>query len=1204
MQTPVFNQLIKFVKKRYGQILLAVILLTIIGLSIKWGYYLLSNDNYSPELNPRLSISRYLESPAWRSYRTVGFASDSEQADIFRSIFFFLLKPILPGWILGQLFYFVCLFVGSWFTALLVSSFVKESKVKKYTQLAFLFSGFIYISTLWTMWLYYQDMSPYISNFGFLPLLLWSIYRYVRTPNTKRALILVISSIFFTSTSVISTLFLVDLVLITVFTFFVVLIVRKERGASIRRALRAIMLLLLTQLFWILPFIYYTFTTSQDIVDSYTNRTITTSTIDLETEMQNALNSARLYNRNLFEVEDEQYIFPLAEEFQTYDFYKVAGVLPAFFSVLALIFGVIRSNKKLLFWGVIAIGSWFLIKVINPPFENIFIWMQENIPLFKQVFRWPFSKLGQIYLISISLLSAFGIVYLVSFLSSFIRRRKIRRIFVILLSIFLFILPLAYSEYLFRGYIFPQRALVEIPNDYYELKDYLVNNKLDGRIYYAPPANNNYFREYDWGFWGSQFISYIIPNPMMDMSSAIGSVHGEKALLELNNVVRVGDANTFNLLMHRYDIEYVLLDESLEYEGYSFDIEGGKLQKLFAQYEKLWESDTLKLYKVPSKKVEYVESLSSLSNIEKDTFVRDISRNPLLSPTDIEVGNIEIRNNEIVGEFEYTGNSTYISSNINPDLLGTYPAYLLLQNGQVRSTPSFPYLVGDTSTRPYKLFTGGNFDYYILGTQVFSSTLLEEGITVSDKYSSLNSIYGVSDSDFKSVNLIPRFADSPGSDCSGGHAVNDTSVFGEERTTGFNLKGASDLPCAYTRIHSLDINSGYVVKVKLNWETEPGNYPGYCLYSETQERCLNSDKFFDTQGSFGEQEVTVETVVYGSEKLSLILYTMNTNKQFSSETTFREVTLKYAPILNKLDMVDTSDIWKKEDIFLDGGNIYEVSIPLIFGNSSYIYQKENSNGHIWQPNKPDSGNTLFEISASSGMYQKTQNDYIDQISNLFVTKPSTKYLLYWNGENISNIPADICLIYDKEEKCWLVDMFADSVQASYRNFFVSDSESKLLNIIYGSSSYKLLTENRLDDFVVMEYPQIWSNVEYVQSSIREYDEMEMFRTFDSVNSTYYKLRPEKESLSNKNVLASIPQASNDGWIAVGRKGLNFEVLSENRRVSINGWKQGWDISNTSYDSISVIYWPNLLSYFGYLVIAGEISYLTYKLIRNRRYAKR
>jgi hypothetical protein len=121
MKLPSRKQIIEILRKKYGQILLAVILLIITAVSLKFGYHLLSNDNYSPELNPSISISRYLESPAWRSYRTLGFASDSEQTDVFRSVIFGFFNTFLPNWSLAQTFSLLSLWIGSFSMAYLVT---------------------------------------------------------------------------------------------------------------------------------------------------------------------------------------------------------------------------------------------------------------------------------------------------------------------------------------------------------------------------------------------------------------------------------------------------------------------------------------------------------------------------------------------------------------------------------------------------------------------------------------------------------------------------------------------------------------------------------------------------------------------------------------------------------------------------------------------------------------------------------------------------------------------------------------------------------------------------------------------------------------------------------------------------------------------------------------------------------------------------
>ncbi len=1201
IKLPKYNSLVKFLEKRFPEILLILLLLLICIISLQPGKYLLSNDNYSPELNPTLSVSRYLQSPAWRGYRVLGFASESEQADIFRSGIYAVFDSFIPSWLINQLFYFVSMGVGSVCIASLTRILILKSKLKRYTNWGYLLGGIVYFTTLWSMWLFYQNMAPYIVNFGFLPLLILYIFKYIIKSNWKNLLLLFLSSILFTATSVIATLFLIDFIFILFFIIFIAVEIKNERREKLKKIFTTVSIFLLTQMFWILPFIFYTATVSPDIIESYTNRTITSSVIDLETQSQTLINSARLYNRTLFDMDGDNYLFPMSELFQTYDFYKLVGLIPAFLSIVALIFSVFKRNFKLLFWVVFFLGSLFLIKVLNPPLGGIFSWLQDNIPLFKQVLRWPFSKLGEIYLISISVLSTFGGIYLISFFASFVNKKFPKRIYILTSFVLLCILQLVYAEYMFRGDMFAERAFVSIPQEYYELKEYLVKNDSKGRIYYAPPSNNNYFREYEWGFWGSQFISYILPNPVMDMSLAVGSKVGERALHEILDTVKSESKEEFLSLMNKYDVSYILFDSSVKMEGYAFDLDEDKVKSVFSNFTLVWSKGDLYLYKVASFEGKvYTESLSDISS--KNIFVKDVPKLPTLCPIDMELKNLRIENNEIIGDFEYKGYSTYMSSNLTKDLINTLPTETIYSNGVISLSPSYPYVMGDSSVKPYRRYSG-EYDYFSIGDSVFKKSKLSEGITIQDTFSQNGEVFGILESDYKSVNMIPLLIKTKGSDCSGGEVVESTFVTPQEVTSGFKLKGSTQSTCVYTGI-PIDSNAKNILRIKLNWEVEKGNYPGYCIYSESKKKCLNKEKFLLTEDLFGNIDILLDTVIGQGEKVSLILYVSNIKKDTISEVLFRNVSIEYAPLISPISSSSSSDKWDPKDIFLDDGSIYTVHIPVIYGDSGYSYKGMNSDYAVWQPNRSDFESKMFEVSVKEGMYQKVSNDYINQTANLFNTKPNTKYFVYWKGENISNIPSSLCLIYDKEEKCWFQDMLRDSGESSYLNIINGMNEEKLLNVIYGSSSYKLVTENILKEFVFMEYPISWRSLMYVQEKQDEFKEYEMSNIFNSSQSTYYKVNREEISDDQENILVSIPQAKSSGWLAVKRNGIFLSALDRDTRVSINDWKQGWDISNEQWDSILVIYWPNLLSYFGYILILITGTYLTVKFIEEKRDGKK
>jgi len=106
--------------------------------------------------------------------------------------------------------------------------------------------------------------------------------------------------------------------------------------------------------------------------------------------------------------------------------------------------------------------------------------------------------------------------------------------------------------------------------------------------------------------------------------------------------------------------------------------------------------------------------------------------------------------------------------------------------------------------------------------------------------------------------------------------------------------------------------------------------------------------------------------------------------------------------------------------------------------------------------------------------------------------------------------------------------------------------------------------------------------------------------FKSHNSTFYRL--DIDNMKGENILVSIPQSSNPGWFAIGKvKDGFFKILSKDSRVMLNGWKQGWDISDIDYEYVTILYWPNLLSYFGYFAILFLFIYIPIKISKQRKY---
>lgn len=1181
-----------FLKRNWALIILLIILLIVSVLSFTPGKYLLSNDNYSPELNPLLTIWRSLISPAWRGYRVLGFASDSEQADIFRTGILGLLDLVFNKNVAGQIYYLICMFIGSLSIGFFFRGILLKSKLKKYTNIGLLLSGLIYISTLWTVWTFYQTMAPYVTNFGFLPLLLLTIYRYVRESTAKNALWLFGASILFSAVSVIATLFIVDLAIIVVIITMFSIYYGKTRKVILKKIFKTGIIFLTTQLFWLLPFIFYTFSTSQDIISSYVNRSITSSVIDLETGMQTAVNTARLYSRILTDSNGTSLLFPAANDYLNYDFFKVIGLFPMILSLIGLIFSFIKKNWKFLIFFIIVLVCWFLIKVTNPPLGSVFTFLQEHVPLFKQVLRWPSSKLSEVYLTALTICSTWGLIYLAEFFSSFFSRKTAKTITLVLTFVVVIVPMIVYMNYTFLGNLFPKSALVSIPQEYYDLSTYLEENDPNGRIYYAPPANQNYFREYTWGFRGSQFISYIVPNPVMDLSSAVGSAYGEMAMGQIFDAFKAGNVTDFNTLLEQYDVKYLLVDKSLVTNGFTYNIDWNLAETFWQDDQEVWSEGELTLYKVSTKaSTNLVEGLLTTS---AGQFIRNSAQNPQVVPFSVRLQNWDVQDNELRANFIYTGNTTILTSNMNDLDWSIFPFHVLLKSGNLVISPSYPAIESSNYFRdPTKIFSSGEYDYFNFNGYILSSTQAEKGISIDESYGEITKIEGLKTTEFKNYDLTSILLKSTGENC--GNTM-DTSykvnVSNLGIASGLELKGNTDLSCVYSNL-TLEKSKTYVARVNINWEQDNENsIPGFCLYSQTQQKCLNNEKYMKSASLYGEERFLIPYTISGDDTITLILYALNLDTSSEANVTFRKVSVDLNSTFTDLKKVSEYNTIVEREVSLINGKTYTINVPILYGKDSYVYVAQDKNNLLWQPSIDASSSA---INWNNGMESSVTNGYINLSNNLLSTIPQADYTLFWKGINTSNIPSTICLSYSSSNECWFQDLLLSSQVSSTLTQFTSNTAlTNLLNGVIINTSYSNKTANTLEDFVIMKTPALWNSFVYSPLSTETYSQLEALSVFNVPYATYYKLSSSEQTYEN--TILTISQSQSKGWLAISVKGSVPHLL--NTGVTVDGWKQGWDISNLSFDNIYILYWPNLLGYLGYVLIVIEFIYLLVKIAKK------
>ncbi|MBN2100306.1 hypothetical protein JW710_00210 [Candidatus Dojkabacteria bacterium] len=1191
---------ITFLKNNWQKIFLLLILLAAIGLNINWGKFCISNDNYSPELEPSVTIGRSLISPAWRGYRALGVPSDSEQSDLFRSGMYYAWHILLPKWALGQLYAFFCLALGALFFGKLAEKITKDYGDEKIAKHVYLLAGVVYLTTLWTAWVYSYDIMVYITQFGFLPFLLLACYNFIKKSDVVNALVLMLAGFLISASSLIATVFIVQLGVVCIFALFWSFVSTRKIYLFVTKAFLTIIVFVSTQLFWLVPFFHYVSSTQSDVVESYTNRSITASTIELEKASMDGWDSARLYTR-LLEVPDSNYgdekMFAPSDDYREIEFLNVISYLPLFFSVVGLIFVLFKKKFGLLFFWVLAIAAWFLIKNLNPPFGEFYAWLQDNFAIFRQIFRWPTSKFGGIYLIGFAFTASIGAAYLFEFMSSFFKKGA-NLIFSVLVAITIG-LQLVFGAFVFDGNLVPDRAWADIPESYYELRDYLVANNPDKRLYIMPPSNTGYFREYDWNFIGSGFLHYIVPNPIADLAMALGSDESEKAMDELT-LDYFADPVDFRTRLENYDVGYVLVDRSLIKGRYGYEIDWDLVEPALGSMTKVWASGDLELYEVPqsSKERMYTELHPGhdMYLSDKDYYVKAEPEYGAIYPALVDLSGLEPEGGLLRGSFMYEGKDAVMSDNLDRMDISQLPTRVYVDESRVVVEPSLPSIGGVSSIVPYMEYPLSNkYENLVVGDQVIAiSSIIGDEISVDTSYGDISAVYGLKDADFTGKDYRRNLKDADPVDCSGEDLKDIAEVEFEDYE--LTLTAHDGIGCVAAQLPKKTGTS--VAKVQIGWSADEGTLVGFCLWSEKRETCLNNDKFLYSNEGENYVEMILPSVVDPNEAMSVILYVFAKDSNTHSAV-FDRVEVLQNEKLDALLLLDKSNAFGSVSLYVENGQNIDVEIPVVRGRSSY--RLGSVDGFIWEP-VYESGDEELNLTGCEywsdplGMHQKTYECSLTQWSSIYRNPINQNMMWYWYGENDVAVPAYLNLSYDNDERKWVEEVFADGELVGDRLFFKTNRKAKNLSSTMETTGFDTLTENILKDMVVQSVPDGWVDYVFSVDGTSEYGECEAESISDSPYSAVYAAK----DVDPAKVL-SIPQATSEGWTAYAVENADvmrwlpeqirsfvFVVigskLPDSSDVTLRGWKQGWIVPSSEIENgnkdVVVIYKPNLYAYAG------------------------
>jgi len=468
--------MINCLKRNLSIIIVGIIVLVLIILNVKLDFIIMGADNASPYFNPIQILDRIKDTSA------VIFGGIVFQVPFLQTLKLMGFSPEL----ISNIYVFSNLFFGVIGIALIIR---KQTK----NLWATILGSIIFLTSLFTFFIFSQPNFLFMAAYGSIPILI-----YILSKNTLKwyhwILLLIFSLSFLTTTLNIVAfgLYLIQILIISQ-------ILVKDKNRWKRNLLWGILLVAI----WMAViqiimstngdykfFIVNIYDYAKDLLSNVYMPTVTSGilasekTNSLIRTFQFALGWMELHNSN------NDTIFEFYTTYRENFTYTLLGVIPFLLSLLVIIF---KKSKKYLLLLLIL----FLFIFIS---SGIGMALIEKVPYLSSSLRWASSKLWPMYIIPITVLPSIVIAQMT----------KGRKLFAKLsLLIPLVALLCIYGYPVLNGHLISPKTLVNIPQVYFSLPQ-------DSKILVLPHPQKLYMRDFQWGYYGSDFLSYINSSQIVD----------------------------------------------------------------------------------------------------------------------------------------------------------------------------------------------------------------------------------------------------------------------------------------------------------------------------------------------------------------------------------------------------------------------------------------------------------------------------------------------------------------------------------------------------------------------------------------------------------------------------------------------------------------------------------------------------------------
>ncbi len=1182
--------------KNYWALLICLFLwFVIVAATIQPGKVIIGNDNFSPEIDPSLTASRILHNPAWRTYRALGIPSDSEQSDLYRSIIYLSLSWFVPAWLLSQGYLLLSLLVGCLSAGKLAQQYISK---KNNHQLGLLIGFISYLSSLITVWIYFYPVHLFVAAYAFLPFVLWRLAATMRYSTRVNKIFLFVSTLLLSTSALTATMFITSMMMVSIIWFSIVISVKPR----VMQAIIPLLLVILPHLFWIPGFALYTKTNADDLQNSPINREITSTTIENETKFNTAFNTARYYFSWLDIKENGiEYTYSHRDWFFNHNYSLVVSMFPILLAGIALIIAILKRKMSVVILFLCALAGWLFIKGANPPFQQLFVWLQETIPLFKQVFRWQSSKFWPLMAITVPILVAYSFAQLKP------SKKVAQLIFATLLGIYI-ATQLIYVFPVFTGHLVRKDIFVEVPQEYRALAQFLKQNRPHERILVLPEANTRYFRSYQWGFWGSVVLNYLLPNPLIEKALIIGSDESQSAFDSLVELLYSGDQELFIKGLETYQTSLILLDKNADdgkigrYFSYAYEWQAYEaMLSSNLDFTKIWESTNLVLYEASintqsvgkavktNSSTDYQKPLITQSGLNS-TYMHELGSTNLLS---LFHANIDQQESSLRVPLPQSLNTQNFNLTYSSALLASSPSTFQLVDDELLISPAVPVITQlNNSEQNANVLPQISIP---IPSDAYALAINQDIIKRDVPHNSLTPFGAVSqtqalsfDADAQQYEVQSLLEEKSLTNC-----INDAPIAGSVLSTNTDtriLLPAQQKSCLST---DLTLEKDSLLSIEIMAATNGPTIPAtLCLHSQFENRCINQRRSYYIGKNSSSMYLDLERLISAGDNL-VFYFTFDNIREKEAAITISGGQATVHDQSQPLAFPEFISLPTQNIVYAKEQGPWQAELPILKSPLSLDLRDHSYSNLLIEPfhgqcdtrkqaqflQQGLAGTLNFEtLDCYDGLFMLLRNLDQNTYPTLFAFAQST---------NQAGIPLELTLKEkDKDRKhfsVFLPTTITDQVATQIHTTLAQDYLVEVTSRGIGP----IASKNTLNALVIQPIPESWNTLTLMPENSQPDLPITTAQTLTGHDSAVYVAATHA-----KPHLYALPTATSPYWkaVLVANKPKNilelyWQALTNKKSASlqptvINSWQQGWISSGNESGYVVAIFVPNAIAYAG------------------------